>query len=380
MGPIFKASFNLVWMNEEGQTATAPNAQFILYPKYPEVRLSGFLKGSEKKIAPSHLMRPPTPHERAERIDTNRYLILGVRENDVLAYVSSWLDQTSVEAGEIIDSGKARKATSVFYEYPLDGVDSRSKLISKLQEIHRSGLIRSCRLNSNSEIIEYKARNGAGYTLEAQFGISPNGNSEPDFMDWELKVHSSGPVTLMTPEPNEGIYLDDLEHFLRTYGTRIEAERMDFASRHNVGEENAKTLLTLRLEGYDPKTQKIANPDGGLILRDGASIFVAGWSFSKLIDHWKKKHTNTCFVSYKREDQDVPYYLYGPEVSLATGTDLGKFLSALYTSTIYYDPGINMKHDGIKWKPKKRNQFRVAWKNIPELYANYEEIVLDSET
>jgi hypothetical protein len=50
----FKATINFAWITEEGGVTDAPGSQFILYPKYPEVRFSGFLLGSKK--APSELM------------------------------------------------------------------------------------------------------------------------------------------------------------------------------------------------------------------------------------------------------------------------------------------------------------------------------------
>lgn len=378
-GAIFKAPINFYWINLEGQTDVAPNAQIILYPKYPETRLSGFLSGCSRKkaIAPSHLMQPPTAQERAARLNTKRYLVLGVDEQKVWAHCSAWDGALHDELKAIVESDKALLVASVFYEYSVTKESSEEKLLRKLKEIFLRGPIESCRLNSDGELITYKAQNGAGYTLEAQFGITPNGSSDPDFMDWELKSHSAGAVTLMTPEPSVGTYLDDLEVFLRTYGTRIEPERMDFASRHNVGEKNKKTALTMRFEGYDPDSGEILEPDGGLMLRDDDGVLVAGWKFDKLIFHWKKKHTNTCFVSYTAIREAPPKYQYGPKVVLGKGTNLKLFLRALYLSTVYYDPGVNMKRIKGKWKPKKRNQFRISWRNIDALYVELREVNLD---
>src|ERR1700759_2281833 len=50
----FKASIHFSWITDEGNLSPAPNSQFILYPKYPEVRFSGFLTKSPN--APSELM------------------------------------------------------------------------------------------------------------------------------------------------------------------------------------------------------------------------------------------------------------------------------------------------------------------------------------
>lgn len=49
-----KAPVDFWWMDEQG-IAPAPDAQLILYPKYPEVRMSGFLRGAARPPAP--LMR-----------------------------------------------------------------------------------------------------------------------------------------------------------------------------------------------------------------------------------------------------------------------------------------------------------------------------------
>ncbi|WP_027390825.1 MvaI/BcnI family restriction endonuclease [Chrysiogenes arsenatis] len=373
-GPIFKAPIDLHWITPDGFTQQAPHAQLILYPKYPEVRLSGMLRGCS--IAPSHLLQPPTDEERAKRKDSHRYLILGIRNDSILAYVSAWDDTLSHEAWHLIDSGKVIPAPPVFFEYRSKPTDSRAMLLQKLHAIYQRGFIRSCRLDGQGNFIEYAAKNGAGYTLEAQFGITPNGTPDPDFMDWELKTHSGGAVTLMTPEPNTGTYLECLESFLKHYGTNQQPQRMDFASRHTISEQNAKSGLTITLEGYDSRKRQIIDPNGGLMLRDQNKSLAAGWSFSKLLDHWKRKHANACFVSYKASQRDVPYYLYGPRITLATGTDLERFLHAIYSSTIYYDPGVNMKWEGNAWRAKKRNQFRVAWKNIPELYTEVKTITL----
>lgn len=373
-GPIFKAPLNLFWLDTSGNLEQAKHSQIILYPNYPETRMSGFLKGCT--LSPSHLMQPPTPQQRKQRAEKQRFLILGVSEKIVLAYCTGWDDPLSEELSQAIDRDKLLKVATVFYEYVQPGKSTQQKLIEKLHAIYLSGEIESCRLNKQGIMQPYSALNGAGYTLEAQFGITPNGHSDPDFFDWELKAHSGSVVTLMTPEPNIGSYLDDLETFLRQYGTRKTADRLDFASKHLVGNFNIKTALTMYLDGYDPVSKSITDPSGGLFLKNASGVIVAGWSFDKIIDHWKKKHSNTCFVSYTVRKSSLNYYQFGPEITLGKGTNLDKFLDALYNSVIYYDPGINLKFNGQTWKPKKRNQFRVKWNNISLLYESLQHIDL----
>jgi hypothetical protein len=63
----FKSKVDLHWVLDDGSSSLAPSAQLILYPEYPEVRFSGFLKGS--KNAPSDLLTSRT---------INRLLFLAV--------------------------------------------------------------------------------------------------------------------------------------------------------------------------------------------------------------------------------------------------------------------------------------------------------------
>lgn len=379
-GPIFKAPLNFYWIDENGNTDHAPNSQIILYPKYPEIRMSGFLSDTNRKltITPRHLMQPPTREEREARLKTHRYLILGVNKDTVWAYCTSWQDTLAEELCVLVINEKATIVASVFYEQPKVGKTSEEKLLEKLRQVCETGPIESCRLKADGTKIPYKAQNGAGYTLEAQFGITPNGCADPDFMDWELKSHSGSVVTLMTPEPNTGSYIDGgLKVFLDQYATNNQPERLDFASRHEVNKENRKTTLTMRMEGYDPKSGQIIDPEGGLMLRDRDGNLAAGWRFDKVIEHWKRKHSNTCYITYKAcKDNEFPTYHYGPDITLGQGTSLEHFLRGLHSCAIYYDPGINMKFKDGKWKPKKRNQFRVKWKDLYRLYDSLRKLDL----
>src|SRR5690606_9665522 len=125
-----------------------------------------------------------------------------------------------------------------------------------------------------------------------------------DFMDWELKAHSSGAVTLMTPEPDTGSYLDDLRAFMDAYATSRTEKKVNFASIHRLNEKNPKSSLTMQLVGFNPANAQITDPKGGMVLMDSDGNIAAGWSFQKLLTHWKRKHTNTCYVTYRKEVRD----------------------------------------------------------------------------
>nr|WP_280634586.1 MvaI/BcnI family restriction endonuclease [Dickeya fangzhongdai] len=299
---------------------------------------------------------------------------MGIGKGRVLSYVSAWDDELSCELKYLIENSVLRSVFSVFYEYYYLLQDSRHILIKNLKEIYNMGYVRSQRMNYLGSIIPYKAQNGAGLTLESLFNIIPNGRSEPDFMDWELKAHSGSVVTLMTPEPDSGLYLSDIYGFMNSYGSSKKPERIDFTGMHKVSEYNQKTGLTLCIDGYDIHADKIIDPEGGIFLKNTSGIIAAGWSFSKIIDHWRRKHSKTCFVSYDKLSGEHPEYHFGPNVTLAEGNNIKKFISAFFTNKIYYDPGVNIKYNNEEWRAKKRNQFRMKWKDVGDIYDNIENI------
>lgn len=375
-GLMYKASLKLSWIDIHSDVAPAPapGAQLIFYPRYPEVRMSGFLRGSA--LAPCKLMQPPTPLERTSREHSQRCLVLGICADDtILAYSGVWDGKLARDANIRINHSQVSRIASVFYELEQPVQEGRILLLNKLLEIYSRGPVRSGRLNPAGQLVEYQAKNGAGYTLESLFGIIPNGRSEPDFHEWELKSHRAGAVTLMTPEPDSGTYRDDLGKFLKEYGSCTEL-RKDFTGRHLVGVSNDRSGLTLRMEGYDSEKHEVVDPNGGLIMRDKNGEVAAGWTFNKILTHWSRKHAQTAYVTYKVEARDVRYYHFGPEILLCKGASLKPFLQAMYKNTVYHDPGINMKFIDGGWISKKRNQFRVAWKNIDLLYDVSERVLL----
>lgn len=376
-GLIFKANLDLNWLDiySDAAPAHAPGAQLIFYPRYPEVRLSGFLKNCAR--APSNLMQAPTPEQRSLREHTPRCLVLGLQPNGkVLAYVASWGSEIAMDAIYRINSGETENVASVFYELKQKTTDSRAALLHRLTEIYLGGPVQSCRLNREGVWQSYVARNAAGYTLESLFGIIPNGVAEPDYLGWELKSHSGGIVTLMTPEPDYGSYRDDLSQFMQSYG-RCGSHRKDFTGKHIINTPSENTGLTLRMEGYDPIKNEVVDTEGGLILRDSVGNIAAGWTFDKLLTHWSRKHAETAYVKYRAlEINEVKHFKFGPEIRLCRGAGVKPFLKALYSSAVYYDPGINMKYINDRWVPKKRNQFRVSWKKIGDLYETADNILL----
>jgi hypothetical protein len=81
-------------------------------------------------------------------------------------------------------------------------------------------------------------------------------------------------------------------------------------------------------------------------------------------------------VSVTKIKETIPEYLFGPEIRLAEGATLQNFLNSIWDQAIYYDPGINLKFVNYKWKPKKRNQLRIKWKNLHSLFEKISDVEL----
>jgi len=250
------------------------------------------------------------------------------------------------------------------------------------------GAIPGQRLNAALELIPYNAQNGGGYTLEAQLGIAPNGFAEPDYLGWEVKQFGvsrfpaigAKPTTLMTPEPNGGFYKKQgATDFVRLYGYKDKSgkpDRLNFGGRHISGVPHKLTELTLKLVGFDPEGSKITNAEGFIGLYDKSENIAASWSFAKLMDHWKRKHSQAVYVPCTKQmnlQSGTPEYHFGKNIELGVGTDLELFLGCMHSGTVYYDPGIKLEHaSSASPKLKRRNQFRVAHKKLQKLYKNFE--------
>lgn len=370
----FKASINFSWIGEHGNLYPAPKSQLILYPKYPEVRFSGFLAKCENP--PSELM--------TQRLQ-DRLLFFGVAENGaVLGYVTS---PESELANEFNRTSLIHEDHGVFkvIELPLV-LGNKMKLIGELIRIHNLGWIKSKRLDRHGNFLSCEAPNCGGYTLEAELGITPNGYSEPDYLGWEIKQFGvntfkrveSAIITLMTPEPTHGIYKEEgAEFFLRKYGYLDKAgreDRINFGGVHKIGLKHQLTGLELKLIGFDAESGKIRNTNGCISLVDAEGEETASWSFSSMLKHWNRKHNQACYIPSLSASDIGKRYMYGKDIILGVRTDFQLFLSQMALGHIYYDPGIKMEKASTSPLIKKRSQFRIKSGNLRHLYHNNERI------
>ena len=372
-GFIVKAELNFSWVDGRGRMLPVAAARLILYPQYPEVRLSGFLRGA-----------PGSPSFVGRRLP-GRVLLLGVTADErIYAFASRAEDAVS---REILAQPRTR-AAGALWEIPLQGpLDQRGQLLDELHRVHLLGWLDPVRLAADGRLLPCRGPNCGGYTLEAALGISMNSLAEPDLLGYEVKQHhvtafdrvEAGVLTLMTPEPTAGFYRTaGVEAFIRRFGAPDalgREDRLNFGGIHRYGIRSARTGLTLRVPGWDVGEGRLVDPTGGLALLADDGEPAAVWPFPRLIEHWQRKHLHAVYVPSMRRQVPVVQYSYGERVRLGERTDFGLFMNALLDGLVYYDPGIKLEH-ASRGQPavKRRSQFRIRSVNLPNLYALMETV------
>lgn len=376
----FTVPVPFTWITPEGDSP-APKAKMIYYPQYPEVRLSGLMQGSASP--------PRSLYSRTMRgQEAGRTLLLGI--NRSTHEVWALLLPPESLAKDTIGSWVG-DSYGVFRVWDLVAgsvTDSASALVTTLQDIHALGWVPSQRIK-DGVVIPYRARNGGGYTLESLLGVAPNGYSEPDFLGWEIKAHGvrslasparRQPLTLMTPEPTGGVYRDHgVPAFMQRYGRQNTSteDRWDFTGRHFVGRAVPSSGTMLKLHGWAPPRD--IEPDGRLALVGRDDEVAASWTFTGLMEHWKRKHAQACYVPFEvRDVGDRREYRFGGSVLMCRETSLSRFFGGFHDGLIYYDPGINMRRKEGRWVTKRRSQFRAAYEDLPRLYERFDEVLLGS--
>ncbi len=381
-GKTIWAQVDFWWLERDNEKLRAPQTKLILYPQYPEVRLSGFLAGCNSQrghyFDPSKLGRT-----------VGRVIFLGVTaKGQIIGHVTAAGSKLSSQTFERLDP----QDTTLLRPISLhDRVDDRQQLLSELARIHRQGWIESKSLRADGTIQPCTSSNCVGLTLEAELGVAKNGRPEPDFLGWEIKASlvsrldrppTAKPQTLFTPEPTFGFYKSDgVEAFVRKYGyvdRKGRADRLNFGGKFVCGVKASLTNLTLAIDGYNPSKGTIENSGGGIVLHDQSGEVAAGWTFSGLLERWSRKHDRAAYVSGIK-DPSQWQFRYGNDVRLAVGTDFSLFLKAVYDGLVFYDPGIKIE-DASTARPKikRRSQFRIASNRLSDLYHQVENVKLEA--
>ena len=371
--PRHVADIDFSWLTLARETVKAPHTKLILYPKYPEVRLSGFMRNC-----------PEAPPIIARRME-GRTLFLGITEdNKVIGYVSPPESNISlsVQNGNFSRSG-------VLMEIPVEGDDSSKSLIETLEDISMKGWIQGKSLTSKG-MVECNSPQCGGYTLEAEFGIVRNSHRAPDYKGWELKAYrvptfknlpGSKVISAITTEPDGGYYSEEgLISFVRKYGyedRNNRPDRLNFGGVYRVGSEPHKlTGIRLTIDGFNTGRSGY-DPQGKVLFLDRGDNIAASWSFTKLLDSWGKKHARAAYVPYITEtDAGIRKYMYSSRVRLATGTNFRHFLTALDSGNLYLDPA--HKITGYNTNPvgKARTQWRINSRHVDSFYDSIDTVSL----
>ncbi|MEY4445795.1 MAG: hypothetical protein RL444_908 [Verrucomicrobiota bacterium] len=375
---VLQASVSLDWINDNGEQTPAAHTKLILYPQYPEVRLSGFVRGC--RHAPSEWLS----NEKKGRAE-GRILLLGVCPNGkVLAYLGTPTSSLAISyyaikaalptAGVLIDM-------SVLLQRQKEK-DQDSELISRLRSIHQKGWIEAKRLVKGGKIVECNGTNCGGLTLEAELGVEENGTAEPDFLGWEIKQHrttnylrhGTGPITLLTPEPDGGSYVDGVEEFVEKYGEHTDRENISyFQGIHYAGTAHPETKMRLEVVGFDKDSGKITDANGCVVLLSPQDEVAASWSFRKILTHWCRKHNKAAYIPAEVDrESERPKYRFGKDIKLCRSTDATLLLKGVAAGAVYYDPGIKL--DRSTRKTHRRSQFRVKFNQVSTLYRLSEEL------
>lgn len=377
----FKAPLDLDWVDETGTSSNAPWAQLILYPQYPEVRFSGFLRGS-----------PGAPSELLASREKGRLMLLGFGEGSkILGHVASADSPIARELEVLTETGRG-VSVGVFLELPMgrEKGDPTEKLLRALRGVHEAGWVSGQRLRADGVVTQTNAPNACGYTLESLLGISANSAADPDFAGWELKsltvrtlgvYPASHRMTLMTPEPKGGFYRErGVLDFVRRYGYRdrngIE-DRLNFGGQFRVGSREKTTGLAMNLLGYSALpgevTGRIDDPNGGVALLDDAGEVAALWPYADLIEHWNRKHALAAYVpAVSRTESGVRQYRFDRIVFLGIQTYFLRFLGSMNLGRVVYDPGIKVERNSSPSPvTKRRSQFRTRFSDLELLYARF---------
>jgi hypothetical protein len=383
---IIKASIAWQWLQRDGTVVTAPKAQLILYPQYPEVRLSGVLRSVPRGAAPSDLIASRTP---------GRILLMGLTSDSRVVAVT--LSPESPESEAVRAMCETLTGPGALKELEAPEVSSaasgsRAILLEHLLRVHEQHWISGSRLRSDGVTVPYGATNGVGYTLEAQLGIRPNGRSEPDFLGWEVKGLSAkrpGPipkskrVTLMTPSPTGGDFstLGPIG-FVGRYGhpDAKDPSRRNFGGMFRSGSAIGDHQLSLTVDGFDRTHPDKFSATGAIRLLRPDSVSAVEWSLAKMIEHWNLKHAKAVYVPAIAEGVGTARrYWFGDTVHLGVGTDFARLLTAMASGQLVYDPGLKVEQFGLSdEKLKQRHQFRISFGNLPQLYASWETVNLAS--
>src|SRR5262249_40368958 len=156
------------WVAEDGGLHPAPNTRLINYFQYPEVRLSGFLKGCDRS--------PDALRRRSQAKYGKRILALGVSASDgVIGIVLTERDDPAVADFPELPQSPGAPIFQVLTVGAPAGAEPLDLLRADLSKIFGAGWHPSVILKPGAVApIPFVGAQGAGYTLEALLGVAAN--------------------------------------------------------------------------------------------------------------------------------------------------------------------------------------------------------------
>ena len=355
---ILEAIFDdFFWLTCSGQKMRARNVKMIIYPQYPEARLSGFqaIDGTMPKSMSVEFTK--------NNPDSIRYLVLGRhKQGEVIAMMV--LDPSPIFVEELKDLPGAEKSR-VWKYLKLDST-SRDRLKALLIKAASTNH-RGCRLDRDGNVIPFNGTQVCGYTLEQVCGILPNSDKSGDYEGIELKAHTQKKVTLFTPEPDMGEYARDFNGFMKTFGYLDAQGNYRLTGIHKAGTISKKSGLRMSIENYNPEISVVAQHDIYVALFDQENRLAAGWSLERLLNCWGAKHNEVVYVpasrsiaSNEKDKQEGYKYRvsFGRQVLWCQKTSIDKLFQAIYDGIIFLDPAPKL-HMTDKRQSKRRSQWRV---------------------
>lgn len=368
---ITEAVFNsFAWIRRDGTLAPAKRVKAIIYPQYPEARLSG-LQTVDNTMPPSLSVAYTKLYPEAKRL----LVLARLPRSECIALVCLNLSpEFEEELAQLPGFARAKACKRLHIEQ-----NSGGKLVTALAGVLGKPL-RGCRLDRYGNTLPFSGTQVCGYTLEHALGIVPNSDSDGDLYGIELKTHTQVKVTLFTPEPDGGLYVESFSGFMKKYGYPDASGDYRLTGVHRANEPCAKSGLTLRVREYHeqdgvqvvqtydpatPLTSKIGAVDVALIGPDGE--VAASWSLERLMNCWGAKHNEAVYIrANKIANPDAVHAAAGYEhlvtfertVMWCRGTSAEKLLKAISDGVIFMDPAPKL-HATDPSKNKRRAQWRV---------------------
>ncbi|KWT99565.1 hypothetical protein APQ14_14515 [Vibrio toranzoniae] len=380
------------WLSTDGKLAKTKACKAIIYAQYPEARLSGFV--TDDLEMPRSLSVDYTKSDEL----LPRYLIIGAtKAGEAVAMIAVNPPQEFVKEFKALEN---YFGSSVCKAVVIEQETGTQKLKAILRENVASQTLLGCRFDKEGNTIPFTGTQVHGYTLERACGIKPNADKNGDIFGIELKCFTRKKLTLFTPEPDGGLYKENFNLFMTTYGYEKEgAYRL--TGLHRAYQENTKSLLTLKItckhaikekDGitgkktilykagyYDPEipiTKQMT--DMKVILEDRSGEVAASWSLERLLNCWGAKHNEVVYVPAQKlvneeqstRDKGYKWKIdFTDQVLWCNKTNAEKLFQAIDNGTVYLDPAPKYCPDSPK-DNKRRSQWRIndIYKAADSLY------------